>query len=441
MSFIPAELIRKKRAGLEHTHQEIAYLIQNFTSGALPDYQMSAWLMAVCFQGMTDNETSSLTEMMIQSGETLNFSHLPVMAVDKHSTGGIGDKTSLILAPLVAAAGVPVPMMAGRGLGHSGGTVDKLESIPGYVTQLDLKKFRSQVEKIGCSIIGQTKSICPADLKIYALRDVSGTVESIPLICGSIMSKKLAEGVGGLVLEVKTGTGAFMKKIEDARQLARGLVQIGHLRGHKTIGLITDMNQPLGRFGGNACEVQECLDLMQGRQDPADTLELTLTLAAHMIVTAGAAPDLAAARAQCQKLLKSGVVLKKFVEMCEAQGANPGWKLPQASHERVFTAPASGFMDYLDVEAIGYALIELGAGRRRSVDAIDHSAGMEFLKKRGDAVAAGEPLIRLFTNKESAFDSALARLKPAIHVVETTPVTNPLIVETITPQGAPHERR
>ena len=442
MSFIPAELIRKKRRGENHTQAEIDFLIQNYAREKIPDAQMSAWLMAVCFRGMTNEETAWLTESMMNSGEVLDFSHLPVLAVDKHSTGGVGDKTSLIIAPLVAAAGVPVPMMAGRGLGHTGGTLDKLESIPGFNVRLDLAQFRKQVAELGTAIIGQTKSICPADLKLYSLRDVTGTVDSIPLICASIMSKKLAEGVGGLVLDVKYGSGAFMKDLSNAKILAQGLVQIGHLRGRKIIALITDMNQPMGRFAGNACEVEECVDIMAGRdlQHPAcalykDTRELSLQLASHMLVLAKVAIDLKAARKRCEQLLQSGAALDKFYAICHAQGAAANWKLAKARSEKIISVPQSGYLQSYDVEAIGLAGIELGAGRRQSDDALDYSAGIEFYKKIGTSVEKNQPLFRIFANSEKGFAEAEARLLKSCKISDSPTKPYPLIAAIVTPTG------
>ncbi len=438
MSFIMAELIKKKKAGQPHTPEEISFLVERYTCGEIPDYQMSAWLMAVCFQGMDEFETAALTEMMMLSGEVLDFSGLDVMAVDKHSTGGIGDKTSLILAPLAAAAGIPVPMIAGRGLGHTGGTLDKLEAIPGFRVQPDLAQFKQQVQSVGCAIIGQTDSICPADKKLYALRDVTGTVDSIPLICASIMSKKLAEGVGGLVLDVKYGSGAFMKDLKQAQALAGNLVQIGHHHRRKILALVTNMNQPLGRFAGNACEVQECLDIMMGKPVAADTLELTLSLAEQMLLLAGVCREASVARAKCEQLLSSGAVLEKFYQICSAQGAAKNWKLPEAKAEAFFCCASDGFVDFLDVEAIGFAAIELGAGRRQSGDRIDPTAGLEFFKKQGASASKGEPLIRLFASHEKGFSAATKRLESAIRISTESADAGPLVADTILPKGGNH---
>lgn len=442
MSFIPAELIRKKRRGEAHEQAEIDFLIRGYTNDEIPDYQMSAWLMAVCFRGMTSVETAWLTEAMMNSGEILDFSHLPVRAVDKHSTGGVGDKTSLIIAPLVAAAGVPVPMMAGRGLGHTGGTLDKLEAISGFNVRLSIDQFKQQIESVGTAIIGQTKTICPADLKLYSLRDVTGTVDSIPLICASIMSKKLAEGIGGLVLDVKYGSGAFMKDLSNAKVLAQGLVQIGHLRGKKVVALITDMNQPMGRFAGNACEVQECLDILSNkdlthpsRELYADTREVSLQLSSQMLVVAGVATDLKSARSTCEELLESGQALQKFLAICKAQGATDNWVLAAASHEKTIAATNSGFLSAYNVEAIGLAGIELGAGRKQSKDSIDPSAGIEFYQKIGQPIETGQPLFKIFGATEKGFAEAEARLLKAVTISPIAPKANSLIASIVTPTG------
>ncbi|MGE3387784.1 MAG: thymidine phosphorylase, partial [Bdellovibrionales bacterium] len=352
----------------------------------------------------------------------------------------VGDKTSLILSPLVAAAGVPVPMMAGRGLGHTGGTLDKLEAIPGFNVRLDLDQFRRLIDQVGTAIIGQTQNICPADLKLYSLRDVTGTVDSIPLICASIMSKKLAEGVGGLVLDVKYGSGAFMKDLEQARTLARNLVQIGHLRGRRMVALLTDMNQPMGRFAGNACEVQECLDILGGqdqehRELHHDTREVTLQLASHMLVLADVQKDLLSARQECERLLTSGAALQKFNQMCLAQGAQPNWRLPVAKYQKIIAAPAAGFVNGYQVESIGFAGIELGAGRLQSKDVIDPTAGIEFYKKLGMRTENGQPLFRIFANSEKGFQAAETRLLQAVTIDATPKSAPPLVAAIVTPNG------
>lgn len=425
MGFLPAELIKKKRRAESHSRSEIEFLLHGYLDGSIPDYQMSAWLMAVYFTGLQPAETAALTEIMMRSGRTLDFRGLKSRAVDKHSTGGVGDKTSLIIAPLVAAAGIPVPMMAGRGLGHTGGTLDKLESIPGFNVHLDLARFTAQIGDFGTAIIGQSKEICPADLKLYALRDVTGTVDSIPLICASIMSKKLAEGIQGLVLDVKCGNGAFMKDLTAAQNLAKNLIEIGTFYGLKVHALITNMNQPLGRFVGNAVEVQECVDILQGRNKMEngfdsyqETRELSLELSARMLVVAGHSKDVSSARIQLEKILASGAAWEKFLGLCERQDAKANWRLPVAKQQKVIVAEQGGFVEAIDSEQVGLAGIELGAGRRRTTDPIDHAAGIEVMIKIGQKVTAKQPLFRLLSNQMDAMIQAEERLKTAVQIVE-----------------------
>lgn len=397
---MPAELIKKKREGGTHTRDEIEHIVTSYVSGKLPDYQMAAWMMAVYFKGMTPEETAAYTDVMLHSGRVLDFSRLGV-AVDKHSTGGVGDKTSMILAPLVAAAGVPVPMIAGRGLGHTGGTLDKLEAIPGFRIGLSLDEFERQVETLGVAIIGQTGEICPADKKIYALRDVTATVESLPLICGSIMSKKIAEGIGALVLDVKFGSGAFMKTLAQADELATKLIEIGAAHGKKVAALLTSMDEPLGRFVGNSLEIAECVAIMKNEafggyapEEFADTRELTLDLAGHMIWLGGKANSASEGVAQARRLLADGSAYAKFEEMCRAQGGRLT-ELPSARHRAQVLASRNGFVSGFDTEKIGYAALALGAGRLKASDEVDPTAGLEIHRKLGDPVKAGEPLVTL----------------------------------------------
>lgn len=436
-TFIPSELIKKKRRGGNHTAEELHFLVQKFASGDLPDYQMSAWLMAVFFQGMSSAETSLLTDEMLNSGSRLDFSHLGRPAIDKHSTGGVGDKTSLILAPLVAAAGVPVPMIAGRGLGHTGGTLDKLEAIPGFNIHLTFEQFKEQVSTLGTALIGQTEEICPADRKIYALRDVTATVESLPLICASIMSKKLAEGIQGLVLDVKCGTGAFMKTPEEALALAQGLYSIGKHRGVKVRALITNMNQPLGRFIGNALEVEECLQILRQDSLPEcslDTLndcqELTLRLAGEMIWLGEAAASAEEGYLKAQDLLTSGKAYEKFAQMCRAQGGDLE-KLPKAQHKKDFKAPQGGHIVRMDVEKLGLAAIELGAGRLKVTDSIDPVAGLVVHQKVGSLVEAGEPLLTLYASDPALFERAEKNLAACYEFSLNKVSPDPLIHQTI----------
>lgn len=437
MEFLPAELIRKKRFGGEHTPEELRYLVQEYSADRLPDYQMAAWLMAVCFKGMTAQETAAFTLEMRDSGEIVDLSALG-LSVDKHSTGGIGDKTSLILAPLVAAAGVPVPMMAGRGLGHTGGTLDKLESIAGFNVRLNLQQFKSQIQAIGTAIIGQTAEVCPADRKLYALRDVTGTVDSLPLICGSIMSKKLAEGSSALVLDVKYGSGAFMKSAAQAEQLAQALKDIGTRLGKRVVALITRMDEPLGRYVGNALEVHECLEIMDGRTGPAgegkdyqDTIDLTLELAAQMICLGGKAKSVAEGQRLAQQLLTNGAAKKKFLEIVKRQGGQMSPGLPRASHTHEVVAPTEGFIEYTDVEKIGTACILLGAGRRFQSDQLDFAAGLEVMRANGAPVKPNDVLFRLHFNAQAKIEAALHELKQSFTMSQTPVTRSPLIAKVL----------
>lgn len=433
MGFIPAEIIKKKRDGRALTKEEIDYTISEYTKGALPDYQMSALLMAIVLKGMSPEETHYLTQAMLHSGEVLSFSEILQYKVDKHSTGGVGDKTSLILAPIVACAGVTVPMISGRGLGHTGGTLDKLESIPGFSTQVSLDRFRELLKKHGLGLIGQTKEICPADKKIYALRDVTGTVESQHLICASIMSKKLAEGIDGLVLDVKYGSGAFMKTLEDAEQLAKALIDIG-VRGGKRVGaLITDMNQPLGRMIGNSLEVEECLSIL--RQDTAasrykDCEELSLHLAGAMIWISDVEKSYEAGYTKAKSILHSGKAYEKFEEICRAQGGDLTL-LPKAKHQKNITAISDGFISLFNNEGLGYASLSLGAGRLKSSDIIDPVAGIECHKKLGDAVKTGDVLLTLYASDRSKFEEAERRALESLKLSERPPTLTPLIAKTL----------
>lgn len=435
MDFLPAELIRKKRFGGTHTREELRFLIQNYAAEKLPDYQMAAWLMAVCFQGMTPEETAWLTQEMRDSGEVMDLKSLGT-TVDKHSTGGIGDKTSLILAPLGAAAGLKVPMMAGRGLAHTGGTLDKLESLSGFKVGLTLEQFRTQISSLGTAIIGQTPQICPADRKLYALRDVTGTVDSLPLICGSIMSKKLAEGATALVLDVKYGSGAFMKTREKAVDLARALKDIGDRSGQRVIALITRMDEPLGRFVGNACEVRECLDIMAGKRADSgkgyeDTIELTLELAAYMLFLGGRARDEKEGREIAKRHLQDGSALAKFKDMVKAQSGDLESILRPAALTKTVTAESDGYFQYIDIEKIGTSAIFLGAGRKFQSDKLDFTAGIEIYKKNGDPVKKGETLFKLFGSADRDYPAAQAELKRSF-LLTSQPVTqSPLIAEVL----------
>jgi pyrimidine-nucleoside phosphorylase len=427
---IPAQVIQRKRDGHGLTEAEIRDFILGFTRGEIPDYQMSALAMAVCFQGMTGEETMSLTRAMVESGETIQWNRgapggraLPFLA-DKHSTGGIGDKTSLILAPLMAAIGLRVPMVSGRGLGPTGGTLDKLESIPGYRTNLSLREVAELTDRVGCVITGQTAELAPADKKLYALRDVTATVSCLPLIVASIMSKKLAENVDGLVLDVKWGTGAFMKTRADSLALARAMVEVGQRYGKKVVALQTDMNQPLGRCIGNALEVRECLDILTGKLTSGDLLDVTLALGNEMLALAGVKVDLRAT-------LASGAAWQKFCEMVVAQGGNPAAPLLVAKYLKPIPATKSGFVREIACDQFGYAVIALGGGRQKASDTIDFCVGFTDPKQRGDRVRAGEPLAVMHYNDAGKAAVAEQLVQQAYVIGDAPPPVLPLIVERI----------
>ena len=402
------------------SREEIKAFVSGFTAGSIPDEQAASWLMSIFFQGMNNEESSFLTEAMLHSGEVLDFSQISARKVDKHSTGGVGDKASLLLAPIVAAAGVVVPMISGRGLGHTGGTLDKLESIPGFSTSLNLDEFRKMLETVGVSLIGQTREICPADKKLYALRDVTGTVESLPLICSSIMSKKLAEGIDGLVLDVKFGSGAFMKNLEEARELAEKLISIGKNHGKEVAALLTSMEQPLGRFVGNALEIRECLAILKQEnlptcslEDVADTIELSLELAGHMIYLGKRAKSPSDGIDLARKTWMSGEALRKFEEICRHQGGDLE-KLPEAAKQYVVHSQNEGYLAKMNTESIGMAALLLGAGRKTQQEKIDPSAGIELHAKIGSSVAKGDPLFTLHSSKDIDFGDIEARLLASV---------------------------
>lgn len=404
------DLIRKKRDGGELERAEIEFLIDGYTRGSIPDYQMSAWLMAVLLRAMTRAELAALTEGMLHSGQVLNFAELPAAKVDKHSTGGVGDKTSLVVAPVVAAGGLYVPMISGRGLGHTGGTLDKLESISGFNVNLSAGEFRCVLRQCGAAMIGQTAEIAPADKKIYALRDVTGTVESPYLICASIMSKKLAEGIDALVLDVKTGSGAFMKKEEDAVFLAELMVETGQRLGKKVVALITDMNQPLGRAVGNALEVRECIDVLNG-DGPEDLRELCLILCAWMFLLGGRVKNIDEGTKLAEGLISSGKARDKLREMIRLQGGNaavvddPGL-LPRARYTGEILSPSAGYVTAIMCEKIGTACVLLGGGREKKEDVVDPAVGIMVQKKLGDKVSAGESLCTVHYNSADRLEVA-----------------------------------
>ncbi len=424
----PFEIIRDKQQNKEHTEEEIRYMVDKFTAGSIPDYQMSAWLMAVYFNGMSMPEVAHYTRAMVESGERLDFSHLPGFVVDKHSTGGVGDKVSLILGPLMAADGLYVPMLSGRGLGHTGGTLDKLESIPGYQTALSLGEFSRIVEETGISIMGQTKDICPADKKIYALRDVTATVASLPLICGSIMSKKIAEGIQGLVLDVKCGNGAFMTRLEDARKLGELLKNIGKEYGLKVAPVITDMNQPLGNAVGIWCEVQESLELLKDN-GPCDLKEVTLVLAEEAFRLAGKTGDI---RGELETLLSSGAAYEKFLQMVKAHGGDveklQSPKTHTPKYRQDFQAEKSGYIGAIDTFKVGMSIIEMGGGRMKQSDKIDNSTGIVFNRKTGDTVSSGDVILSAFCNDGSALNRAMVSLKSSVTISESPPEPRQLIL-------------
>lgn len=423
---LPAALIASKRDHKELTDEEISFFIQGFAKGTIPEYQMSAMAMAIYLNGMTPREIATLTSEMLNSGTRLKWPKDGIARVDKHSTGGIGDKTSLILAPLLAECGLQNPMLSGRGLGATGGTLDKLEAIPGFRTNLSLDEMIRQTLEIGCVITGASKELAPADQKLYALRDVTATVPSIPLITGSIMSKKLAESLDALVLDVKFGSGAFMKTREKATLLAKSLVDTGVRMGVKMIALLTDMSQPLGRMCGNAVEVLESIDILHGK-GPDDCRLLTIELCAELIVVTGIEPTLEAARTRCQKLLESGAAYERYCRMVRAQGGDLTAKLVVAPATEV-CADRSGFVSAMDTEALGLAIISLGGGRKVMGDPIDHSVGLEMLVRIGDKVDRGTPLVRVFSKTP---ELVRAQILSAITISEAaTPM--PLIVDRIT---------
>jgi pyrimidine-nucleoside phosphorylase len=429
------DLIQKKRDGGELTPAEIADLVGAYVSGQTPDYQMAAFLMAVYFRGMTSSETAAFTMALVQSGKTLDLRAIRGVKVDKHSTGGVGDKTSLVLIPLVAAAGASVAKMSGRGLGHTGGTIDKLEAIPGFRTEMTPQAFIDQVNRIGCAIIGATTELVPADKKLYALRDVTATVDSIPLIAASVMSKKIAGGSDAIVLDVKTGSGAFMKTLDGARDLAQAMVRIGTQVARRTVAIISDMNQPLGLAVGNALEVAEAIQTLRGT-GPADLRELCLALGAQMVVLAGLARSAANARGMLEKLLDTGAARAKFAEMVAAQGGNrrvvdDPTLLPSAPVQVPVELPAAGIVESIDAQAVGMAARTLGAGRATKDDVIDPAVGIVLIRKVGDVVKQGEPLAVVHASDPAKSEEAVKRVQGAYHIASWEPLRRPLILEVI----------
>lgn len=431
----PVEIIIKKRNGETLSSGEIVALVEGFMAGRISDYQMSAWLMAALLKGLDASETLALTDAMLHSGRVLRLASVRAPKVDKHSTGGVGDKISLCLAPLVAACGVSVPMISGRGLGHTGGTLDKLESIAGYDTRLDERRFESIVREVGVSIIGQTARLAPADRRMYALRDVTGTVESIPLIVASILSKKLAEGVDGLVFDVKAGRGAFMKDRAAARELARALVRIASRAGKTTSALLTDMSAPIGWSIGNALEVREAIEVLQGG-GPTDTVELTVELGAEMLRVAGVSSRRDAGRAALRRAIASGAGLDRFRRMVERHGGDPKvaddvGRLPRAPHRLVVEAQRSGYVSGIDALELGLIGVALGAGRTRADEDVDHAVGIELAARVGDRIERGQPLAWLHVRRRAGFDRLAERARGAHRIESTRPRANRRVIERV----------
>jgi pyrimidine-nucleoside phosphorylase len=435
----PAELIRKKRNGGTLTKSELKTFITDFVDGKVPDYQMSAFLMAVFFNGMSVDERAAFTEVMLQSGVIVDLSSIPGVKVDKHSTGGVGDKVSLILAPMVAACGVPVPMISGRGLGHTGGTLDKLEAIPGFKTNLDIEEYKKVITETGLVLIGQTKEIAPADKRMYALRDVTATVESIPLIAGSIMSKKLAEGIDALVLDVKTGNGAFMQKYEDSLALANALVSIGNFMGKTTVGFITDMSQPLGFMIGNWLEVVESVECLKGKDVP-DLMEVTYVLGGAMLWLGKKAGSIEEGIQQCKAVIANGKAYEKFCQLVKRQGGDTSYldnpaKYPASKFVAEVRNDSNGFITGYATMEVGLLAIELGAGRTKVDDIIDPKAGIVITKKIGDAVAAGELIATIYTDRVGVAEAAAQRLQGLIHTSSEKKVSPQAIVSFVDHSG------
>ena len=429
------DIIHKKREGGELTREELRFFVQGFTRGEIPDYQASALLMAIFFRGMTRRETGDLTLEMAGSGDRVDLSALPGVKVDKHSTGGVGDKTSLIIGPIAAACGVTIAKMSGRGLGHTGGTVDKLESIPGLRTDIPRQEFFRIVQEVGLSIIGQSGNLCPADKKLYALRDVTATVESLPLIASSIMSKKIAAGADAILLDVKVGSGAFMKTLEDSRALAREMVRIGQQVGRQTVALITDMDMPLGRKIGNALEVQEAVEVLSGKGDHR-LRSLCLELSANMVYLGRQAETMEGARAKAVEAVRSGGALEKLRQMAEAQGGDGSY----ITNPEKFTispacveiaAPQGGYITRLDAEGCGLAAVELGAGRETKESPIDPGAGIILMKNKGDRVEKGQPIARLYAQSKALCRRGEERFFQALEVGPQTPQTGSMILDRV----------
>lgn len=433
------DLIKAKRDGQAHSPEAIRFIVQGAADKSIPDYQLAAWLMAVCWRGMTLEETTALTDAMAHSGEVLDLSDIPGVKVDKHSTGGVGDKVTLVLAPLVASAGAIVAKLSGRGLGHTGGTIDKLEAIPGFQTSLGNEQFHQQLRQVGVAVAGQTQNLAPADGTLYALRDVTGTVESIPLIAASVLSKKIAAGADVILLDVKFGSGAFMSDFASARQLAETMVEVGTRLGKSISVALSDMDQPLGANVGHALEVAESIATLKG-QGPQDLTDLCVRLGAIMIAGAQLAPSVDEAETLLRARIADGSALTKFRDMIQAQGGDPDvvespGKMPQATIERPVTAPQAGYVVGLDALAVGHACKVLGAGRERKDDVIDLAVGVSLKKKRGDQVAAGDTLAVIYANDAAKADAAAKELVAAYTWSDKAPAAQPLIRDVILGPG------
>ncbi|MFN8580779.1 MAG: thymidine phosphorylase [Gemmatimonadaceae bacterium] len=432
-------LIERKRDGGILAKHEIQELAAAYAQGTVPDYQMAALVMAIFLRGLNRDETVALMEAMLNSGARLDLSDLGAPRIDKHSTGGVGDKVSLVLAPLVASLGVVVPMMSGRGLAHTGGTLDKLESIPGFRTSLTLAQARAQLERVGCALLGQSAEIAPVDRKLYALRDATATVESTPLIAASIMSKKLAEGLTGLVLDIKRGSGAFLPDLEQGLELAKLMISLGSDHGVPVVALLTAMDRPLGRACGNALEVEEAIHALRG-EGPPDLLQVTYALGAEMLVLGGVAADTDAARRMMEVAISSGRAAEKFAQIIEAQGGDPKVVdepslLPQAAECELYTAPRSGIVAHVEPRAIGRGITALGGGRSRMEDAVDPSVGFVVSARAGDYVRAGEPLATVFSRDMAGIAAGMAALSEAILIGDEAELPLPLISHRVTAQG------
>ena len=436
---IVPRLIERKRNGNALSSDELRELVLAYARDEVPDYQMAAFLMAVYFKGLDRAETTTLMETMLASGSHLDLSHLAVPRIDKHSMGGVGDKTSLVLAPLISSLGIAVPMISGRGLGHTGGTLDKLESIPGFNTQLSLIETRRLVEDIGCALVGQTKELAPADRKMYALRDSTATIEVIPLIAASIMSKKLAESLTGLVIDIKAGSGSFLPELDRGLELAQAMIALGAAHGCPVVALVTAMDRPLGHACGNSLEVKEAIEMLHGG-GPPDFAEVTFALGAEMLLLSGITESFEGAHAEMRRAISSGQAAEKFEEIIAAQGGNPKVVsdtslLPQAACEAVYEAPADGYVTRVEPRAIGHGVIALGGGRRNMEDTVDPSVGFVITAKPGDKVMKGQPLATIYARRKSALEIGRRTLQDSISIGDVAPTLYPLISHRVTNEG------